>query len=39
MQMLMGTLFGAIGIALAAPIQAMLRVAIMRLSGRRADQV
>ena len=39
MQMLMGTLFGAIGIALAAPIQAVLRVAIMRFSGRKADQV
>ena len=39
MQMLMGTLFGAIGIALAAPLQAVLRVAIMRFSGRRADQV
>jgi predicted PurR-regulated permease PerM len=39
MQMLMGTLFGAIGIALAAPLQAVLRVAIMRFSGRKADQV
>jgi predicted PurR-regulated permease PerM len=39
MQMLMGTLFGAIGIALAAPLQAMLRVAIIRFSGSKADQV
>jgi predicted PurR-regulated permease PerM len=39
MQMLMGTLFGAIGIALAAPLQAVLRVALMRFSGSKADQV
>jgi len=32
MQMLMGTLFGAIGIALAAPLQALLRVAVVRSS-------
>jgi predicted PurR-regulated permease PerM len=32
MQMLMGALFGAIGIALAAPLQAVLRVAIIRFS-------
>ena len=39
MQMLMGTLFGAIGIALAAPLQAVLRVAIIRCSAGDADQV
>ena len=39
MQMLMGTLFGAIGIALAAPLQAVLRVAIMRFSTCKPDQV
>ncbi|WP_206035755.1 AI-2E family transporter [Roseomonas sp. HF4] len=39
MQMLMGTLFGAVGIALAAPLQAALRVAIMRASAGDADQV
>lgn len=39
MQMLMGTLFGAIGIALAAPLQAVLRVAILRWSAGEADQV
>ena len=39
MQLLMGTLFGAIGIALAAPLQAVLRVAVMRLSAGEARQV
>ncbi|MBP0464192.1 AI-2E family transporter [Roseomonas sp. PWR1] len=39
MQMLMGTLFGAVGIALAAPLQAVLRVAIMRWSVGDGDQV
>jgi uncharacterized membrane protein len=39
MQMLMGALFGAIGIALAAPLQAVLRVAIIRFSASKADQV
>lgn len=39
MQMLMGMLFGAIGIALAASLQAVLRVAIMRWSTGEADQV
>jgi predicted PurR-regulated permease PerM len=38
MQMLMGTLFGAIGIALAAPLQAVLRVAIMRGTAGDADR-
>jgi predicted PurR-regulated permease PerM len=37
--MLMGTLFGAIGIALAAPLQAVLRVAVMRWSTGDSDQV
>lgn len=39
MQMLMGTLFGAIGIALAAPLQAVLRVAVIRWSAGDAQQV
>jgi len=39
MQMLMGTLFGAIGIALAAPLQAVLRVAVMRWSTGDPEQV
>jgi predicted PurR-regulated permease PerM len=39
MQMLMGTLFGAVGIALAAPLQAVLRVAILRWSEGEGDQV
>ncbi|WP_270937657.1 AI-2E family transporter [Falsiroseomonas oryzae] len=38
MQMLMGTLFGAVGIALAAPLQAVLRVAVIRSSTGDADQ-
>jgi uncharacterized membrane protein len=37
MQMLMGSLFGALGITLAAPIKAVLRYAIMRFSGCKAD--
>ena len=37
MQMLMGSLFSAIGITLAAPIKAVLRFAIMRFSGCKAD--
>lgn len=39
MQMLMGTLFGALGIALAAPLQAVLRVAILRWTEGDGDQV
>ncbi len=39
MQMLMGTLFGAIGIALAAPLQAVLRVAVIRCSAGDAEHV
>ncbi len=39
MQMLMGTLFGAVGIALAAPLQAVLRVAIIRGSAGDTDRV
>ncbi len=38
MQMLMGTLVGAVGIALAAPLQAALRVAVVRISAGDADQ-
>jgi predicted PurR-regulated permease PerM len=38
MQMLMGTLFGAVGIALAAPLQAVLRVAILRWSAGDPDK-
>jgi predicted PurR-regulated permease PerM len=39
MQMLMGTLFGAVGIALAAPLQAVLRVAVIRSAKGDAEQI